>query len=149
MEPLTFLSSDESVIVIEDGCLLPVGVGTAFVTVQCLGMNDYSFSVSITDDECTYIRLPQSMVSIASEAFYGDSSITHVVLPDGLTALGSDAFDLCENLKTICIPSSVTSIEENSFSNAVIICSENSIAHEYVVTNALAYILLDDTYNDE
>ena len=148
MEPLAFLSSDESIVAIDDGCLTPVGVGTATVTVQCLGLNDYSFSVSVTADECTYIRIPSSIVNIAEEAFYGDSRIAHVVLPDGINTIGSGAFNLCANLKTILVPASVTVIEENTFSDAILFCYENSIAHEYVVANSLAFIIMEETKNN-
>ncbi len=142
MEDLTFLSSDESVVAIEDGCLTPMGVGAAIVTARCLGLRDYSFSVSITNDECTYIRLPQSIVSIASESFYGDSGISHVILPDGITTIGSGAFDSCENLKTILLPASVTTIEENAFSNAVVLCCEGNAANEFAVSEEIPYILI-------
>ena len=142
MEPLTFLSSDESVIAIEDGCLTPIGIGTAVVTARCLGLNEYSFSVSITEDECTFIRLPSSIMIIAGEAFYGDSRISHVVLPDGINTIGSGAFNSCENLKTILIPSSVTTIGDNSFSNAVVMCYEGSTAHVFAGNSSIPYILL-------
>lgn len=149
MEALTFLSSDESVVAIEDGYLTPTGVGTAIVTARCLGLRDYSFSVSTTNEECTYIRLPQSIVSIASESFYGDSSIAHVILPDGINTIGAGAFDSCEHLKTILIPTSVTTIEDNYFSNAIVICYENSIANEFALINSLPYILIEETNNNE
>ena len=149
MELLDYQSSDENVLVIQDGLLTPVSAGTAIVTTRCLGLNDYRFFVSITDDECTYIWVPQSIVSIASEAFYGDSSISHVSLPDEVKKIGSRAFDSCENLKTIHIPASVTTIEDNSFSGAIIICNENSMAHEFVATNALPYILIEETNSNE
>lgn len=149
MEPLSYLSSDEDVLVIDDGCLIPLECGTATLTVQCLGLNDHSFSVSISDDECTYIRIPPAVVSIASESFYGDSRISHVILPDGINTIGPGAFNSCENLKTIHIPASVTTIEDNSFSDAIIICNENSIAHEFAITHALPYILIEEANNHE
>ena len=143
MEMLTFESSDENVLAIVDGCMIPRGTGTATVTARCLGLEDCCFSVDITDDSCSYTMIPRNVESIESEAFFGAAGITHAVLPDGLKKIGPRAFDACENLKTIFIPTSVMTIEENSFSDAAVLCQEDSLAQSYAVEHGVQYIICE------
>ena len=143
METLTFESSDEEVVTIEEGRLIPKRIGSASVTAYCLGLEDFIFSVDITDDSCSYAVIPQSVLSIESEAFFGAAGITHAVLPDGLKKIGPRAFDACENLKTIFIPTSVMTIEENSFSDAAVLCQEDSLAQSYAVEHGVQYVICE------
>lgn len=143
METLTFASSNEEVLTIEEGTLIPKRTGSAVVTAYCLGLEDFLFSVDITDDSCSYAVIPQSVLSFESEAFFGAAGITHAVLPDGLKKIGPRAFDACENLKTIFIPTSVMTIEENSFSDAAVLCQEDSLAQSYAVDHTAQYIICD------
>ena len=142
MEVPSFESSNEDILLIEEGCIIPIGVGNATVTAHCLGIDDSSFSVSITDDVCSYAVIPRSVEIIESEAFYGANSITHVVLPDGIKKLGAGSFDACENLKTILIPASVSTVDENSFSSSVVLCYENSPVYAFVIEQTIPYILI-------
>ena len=143
METLTFASGNEEVLTIEEGALIPKRTGSAAVTAYCLGLEDFIFSVDITDDSCSYAVIPQSVLSIESEAFFGAAGITHAVLPDGLKKMGPHAFDACENLKTIFIPASVKTIEENSFSGAAVLCQEDSLAQSYAVEHGVQYIICE------
>ncbi len=73
--------------------------------------------------------IPDSVTSIAHDAFFGCSSLTSVVIPDGVTNIGSDAFGACNNLTEITIPDSVISIDNQAFydcSSLTIYCEAES-----------------------
>lgn len=143
METLTFTSSNEEVLTIEEGTLIPKRTGSAAVTAHCLGLEDFLFSVDISDNSCSYAVIPQSVLSIESEAFFGAAGITHAVLSDGVIELGPCAFNECGNLKTIFIPASVKTIGENSFSDAAVLCPEDSLAQSYAVDHNIPYIICE------
>ena len=63
------------------------------------------------------IDLPQSIVSIGSEAFAGCMSLTDVILPPELTSIGRHAFYDCQSLQSIVFPSMVQEIEEEAFAD--------------------------------
>jgi len=54
------------------------------------------------------INIPNSVISIESDAFRDCTSLTSVTIPNSVTSLSG--FDRCTNLKNITIPKSVTSI---------------------------------------
>lgn len=65
----------------------------------------------------TYITIPGSVTSIGDKAFYNCSGLTSVTIPNSVTSIGGSAFGGCSGLTYITIPSSVTSIVGNAFSN--------------------------------
>lgn len=107
--------------------------------------------------DCNYITdvtLPESVISIGSEAFYNCSGLENVhfsnnikeiqgsafrncsklsdiVLPDSLQTIGNDAFESCTALKKITIPEKVELIDKYAFSytnlNEVIFNARNCI----------------------
>ena len=139
-ESVTYQSSDPSVLSIEEGELIPVSHGTVTVTAQCLGLPAIVFEVQVTDEEEVTLEIPQNTIELQDEAFYGNDVVTEVILPEGLETLGTGVFEECASLKRIEIPSSVTSFGDNSFSEAVVFCEEDSTAEEYMQTNQLQYI---------
>ncbi len=61
------------------------------------------------------ISLPNSLTSIADNAFYNCSSLTSVVIPNSVTSIGGFAFYFCTGLTSVVIPDSVTSINKGAF----------------------------------
>ena len=63
----------------------------------------------------TSIKLPNTVTSIGSGAFWGCYYLTEFTIPENVTTIGRDAFSSCEALTEITIPKSVTSIEPQIF----------------------------------
>jgi len=63
----------------------------------------------------TTIKLPNTVTSIGSSAFY-QFHATSVVFPSSLTSIGTNAFQY-NNLSTITLPATLTTIGSNAFSN--------------------------------
>lgn len=67
------------------------------------------------DTNITSITLPNSLVSIESNAFYGCSGLESIVIPNSVSSIGNSAFYGCSSLKSIVIPNSVTSVGTYAF----------------------------------
>ena len=67
------------------------------------------------DCEITRVSIPNSVKTIAAEAFYGCSSLTEINLPDSLTTIEKYTFSYCSGLTHITIPNSVKTIGFNAF----------------------------------
>ena len=78
-------------------------------TVTKIGANAFQCS------EITSIVIPNSVTSIAPEAFYGCKKLKTVTLSNNLKTIGHDAFSGCESLESINLPSSLTKIDEYAF----------------------------------
>ena len=144
-EPITYNSSDPSVVSIQNGLLIPGAVGTATVRAQSLGLEDRVFDVIVTDEECMTVTLPQNLRTIGEEAFSGVSGIVgHLVLPEGCETVAAGAFFSCEGLKTIELPDSLLNITEGAFSDTVLLCREGSPAESWAREHQQPYILLGD-----
>ena len=63
------------------------------------------------------VTLPEGVVSLGSEAFYGCTNLSDVFLPKMLTTIGDNAFYGCSSIYVITIPDSVTKIGNSAFSN--------------------------------
>ena len=61
------------------------------------------------------IKLPQSVLTIGTYAFYGCSSLTKIELAEGLERIGYSAFDGCSALERISLPNSLESIQTSAF----------------------------------
>lgn len=59
--------------------------------------------------------LPDAVVAIDAEAFYGDTGLKSFKVPGNVQTIGDRAFYGCSALTTVCIPESVTSIGEGAF----------------------------------
>ena len=60
-------------------------------------------------------KIPDSVTSIGSSAFYGCISLTSITIPDGVTSISNGAFSGCTSLTSITIPDSVTNIGGSAF----------------------------------
>lgn len=62
-------------------------------------------------ENLTSVTIPESVTTIGSSAFSGCSSLATVSIPESVTTIGSGVFDGCDNLKDIELPSSITNVE--------------------------------------
>ncbi len=85
-------------------------------------IDDYAFH---SNENLTYIEIPNSVKSIGQSAFDGCLNLTAVKLPDSLNTIEKYLFLKCNSLKDIIIPDSVVSIEEGSFSNCTSLTKVN------------------------
>ena len=93
--------------------------GTKYIGTYALAYSSYLKSVSI----------PNSVVSIASGAFYGCSLLEAVSIGNSVTKIGSSAFGGCSSLSCISIPESVEYVGSRAFSECSSLkelCIENS-----------------------
>ena len=63
----------------------------------------------------TELTLPNSVTSIADDAFHGCRGLTELTLPNSVTSIGDGAFRGCRGLTKLTLPNSVTSIGESAF----------------------------------
>ncbi len=84
------------------------------------GIEGYAVSLGIADDEKIVIPSRfngKPIVTINSNAFYGNKTITDIKIPETVTAIGNNAFADCAVLQNISLPESVTAIGEAAFYN--------------------------------
>ena len=58
------------------------------------------------------VNIPNSVVTIGSDAFYECKNLAEVTLPANLTVLGEHAFAECSALKSIVVPSGITVLDD-------------------------------------
>ena len=63
------------------------------------------------------VVLPDKLLHIGEEAFYGCTNLAEVRIPSSVINIGMGAFVACDNLKEVMIPSSVINVEKNAFNN--------------------------------
>ena len=64
---------------------------------------------------CNNTYIPNSVISIAEEAFFECIALISIDIPNSVTSIGRDAFEGCYSLTSITIPNSVTSIGNEAF----------------------------------
>ncbi len=87
-------------------------------TVTAIGESAFWYNSRITS-----ITIPESVVSIDEDAFYGSDINSVTILGEGLKSIGESAFDYCSELTSINIPNSVTSIGASAFYSCDLITS--------------------------
>ncbi|MGN1422290.1 MAG: leucine-rich repeat protein [Oscillospiraceae bacterium] len=88
-------------------------------TVTTIGSSAFSGQSNITA-----VSLPAGLKEIGSMAFSG-TSIASVSLPSGLESIGNSAFASCANLTSVTIPNSVTSVGYSAFSGCTSVAAVN------------------------
>ena len=64
--------------------------------------------------DLTYIKLPNSLISIGDGAFYG-CPIGHLTIPDGVTNVGRRVFRDCTNLKSVILSNNIKELPQGFF----------------------------------
>jgi len=86
--------------------------------------------------------IPDSVTSIAKEAFTRCAGLTSVTIPDSVTSIGHYAFHYCTGLTSVTIPDSVTSIGQYAFKGS---SSLTSVTIGNSVTSIGQYAFIDCT----
>lgn len=71
-------------------------------------------------DDLTSVVIPNSVITIAKEAFNACYKLTSVTIGNSVTTIEEKAFNTCRSLTSLTIPSSVTSIEKGAFAGCAI-----------------------------
>ena len=71
-------------------------------------------------DDPTSIVIPNSVITIAKEAFNACYKLTSVTIGNSVTTIEEKAFNTCRSLTSLTIPRSVTSIEKGAFAGCAI-----------------------------
>ncbi len=61
------------------------------------------------------VVLPDSLESIGSECFRGQSALTEITIPSGITTIEFGTFQACTGLKTVSLPTTLRTIEYMAF----------------------------------
>ena len=63
----------------------------------------------------TEIKLPESVISIMSTAFAGNTTLTSIIIPDSVTMIDMGAFKNCSALKSVTLPSTISTVDMEVF----------------------------------
>lgn len=86
----------------------------------------YANDLYVNGELATDIRIPDSVTSIGSWAFYGCGTIESITVPNSVATIGTHAFADCQNLVRITLPDSITSIGERAFTGTGYFESESN-----------------------
>ena len=136
-EEITYSSSNEDVIVIDNTCISALRTGDAVISASCTGFDNLVFSISVEEEGKT-LYLPEALMTIGDDSFDGITEADKIVIQDKMIAVGNNNFTESQSL--VYIPDSVEEIGENSFRNSTFICSCDSYPARYAKENGLQYI---------
>ena len=135
-------------LIIPDGATTVTGCGVNYSLESVVIPDSVNFVDSGAFVECHNLKsvsFGKNLKMIGNTAFENCKSLEKIVLPDGLLRIDWAAFYGCSSLKEITIPESVSYIGSNILgecpSDVVIICKENSTAHQYAVENNISFVL--------
>jgi len=72
--------------------------------------------------------IPNSVISIEDNAFYGCTSLTSIIIPNSVSSIGENAFSYCTNLTSVNIPNNVSSIGNDAFGECTALTAINIAA---------------------
>ena len=64
----------------------------------------------------TEIKLPETVTSIMSTAFAGNTTLTSIIIPNSVTMIDMGAFKNCSALKSVTLPSTISTVDMEVFS---------------------------------
>ncbi len=85
--------------------------------------------------------IPESVESIAGNAFTSLDELSEITVPEGITSIESNAFANCPFLTKAVLPKSLTQIENDSFSDTGIATPSKTVFWVYDDTYALSRVL--------
>ncbi len=141
--PCEWSSDDTSIAKVStSGVVTGVSPGTTVIRLSTsTGLTaQYSVVVHYTNA----LRLPTGLTAVSDEAFRNNLA-RDIILPDGVTTIGARAFADCSLLKMITIPASVTTIHSTALAGseqAVVLCRENSPAHQFALKNGIRFVFI-------
>ena len=97
------------------------------------------------------VTVPNGVVVIEDEAFYGCDTLTEVYLPDSLTSIGTYAFYSCDNLRNVRMPEKLTSLDDCAFAYCPLLrdisipSGVTSVEEDAFLSNALVGITFHDS----
>jgi len=121
---------------------------------QCTSLKEIDYPASATEVEsyifsgCTALErvtLPIGIGKIGLGAFEVCEKLSSINIPDTVTYIRSSAFAYCKSLRSITLPQSINNMENDVFGNCpylTVECYEGSYAHNYCISNAVAYTFL-------
>lgn len=83
-------------------------------TIESIAKNAFEYN-----EKLTQINIPSKVTTIPFDCFRGCDSLEYIEIPDTVNKIEGGAFRYCEGLKSISLPESVTEISEGTF----MICS--------------------------
>ena len=105
--------SQDGLLLSKDGTILVHGVnGDVIVPDTVTTIAEEAFYVRIG---LTSIEIPKSVTNIGTSAFCYCYGLVEVTIPDSVTEIEDSAFASCESLASVTIPDSVTSIGNDAF----------------------------------
>lgn len=108
-----FESLTDEFVIVGDGVLIKYnGAGGSVVVPSGVKAVSTAFA---ENGSITSVTLPDTVTSIAPNAFRSCKALTQITLPAALQTIGEAAFYRCEGLAEVAIPDSVTSIGYGAF----------------------------------
>ncbi|MDR2569335.1 MAG: leucine-rich repeat protein, partial [Oscillospiraceae bacterium] len=89
-----------------------VTIPSTFENLPVKTIGDNAFNRYITS-----ITVPDSIVSIGNNAFYGQKFLTSVAIPDSVISIGDEVFRNCESLISVTMSNNLKTIGERAFQN--------------------------------
>lgn len=139
-ESIHYETSNESIVSTTDGVLTANNAGTAEILVTCKGFETKSIIITVYDGDGSCIVLPTGIQEIGDEAFYGVST-DHVIIHANARSIGNNSFD-DGSIWFITIPETIDTIGENTFSGAIVLCTNESAAQTYAMEHQLQYLTI-------
>jgi len=104
-----YISSGETIVVI------PSEING--VTVKNIGANAfYGYGYNTSNNVITSITIPDTVITIGSNAFNGCKNLSSITIPSNVTSIGFGAFYGCSSLTNVTLPEVITKIEGYTFS---------------------------------
>ena len=75
------------------------------------------YDIYLNGTRLTNLHVPDGVVRIEKEMFFGCSSIENIILPESVQEIKYQSFAYCTELKTVVLPKSATRLGDNLFLN--------------------------------